>query len=64
MPTYEYICDNCKNEFEKVESIKAKPTKTCPKCEKPVRRKISKLGCIIFNGSGFYCTDYSKGKGK
>jgi len=59
MPTYEYECDACGHRFEKFQSIKARPVKTCPECAKTsVRRLIGSGGAIIFKGSGFYTTDY------
>ena len=59
MPTYEYHCDACGNDFEEFQSITAKPTKKCPKCGKlKVRRLISAGAGLIFKGSGFYITDY------
>ena len=61
MPTYQYICDNCKYEFEKYQSIKADPLKKCPKCHKDALKKVISGGVgIIFKGSGFYITDYKK----
>jgi len=59
MPTYEYICDNCQYQFERFQSIKAKPIRKCPKCGKlSVQRLIGAGAGIIFKGSGFYETDY------
>ena len=59
MPTYDYICDDCKHEFEEFESIKADPQTTCPACHKEtLRRKIGAGAAILFKGSGFYQTDY------
>ena len=59
MPTYEYHCDACGNDFEEFQSIKEPPTKKCPKCGKnKVRRLISSGAGVIFKGSGFYITDY------
>ena len=61
MPTYEYICNNCKFEFEKYQSINAEPLKKCPKCHKNTLKKVISGGVgIIFKGSGFYETDYKK----
>jgi len=61
MPTYEYACTACGNEFERFESITAVPNKTCPKCKKKkAERRISAGGGFIFKGSGFYLTDYKK----
>jgi putative FmdB family regulatory protein len=59
MPTYDYVCDGCKHEFEAFESIKADPQTTCPECqESTLRRKIGAGAAILFKGSGFYQTDY------
>ena len=58
MPTYEYECRSCKHQFEKFESIMAKPVAACPKCKKSARRLISAGGGVLFKGSGFYETDY------
>ncbi|WP_169976624.1 FmdB family zinc ribbon protein [Tautonia rosea] len=59
MPTYDYICDSCKHEFEAFESIKADPQTICPACQQEtLRRKIGAGAAILFKGSGFYLTDY------
>jgi putative FmdB family regulatory protein len=59
MPTYEYICDSCKHEFEQFQSIKARPVRKCPECGKlSVQRLIGAGAGVIFKGSGFYQTDY------
>ena len=59
MPTYEYECEACGHTFEKFQSIKARPLKTCPACGKrKVRRLLGTGGAVIFKGSGFYATDY------
>jgi putative FmdB family regulatory protein len=59
MPTYEYRCEGCGHEFEKFQSMKAAPIRTCPLCHKrQARRLMGKGGALIFKGSGFYATDY------
>ncbi len=66
MPTYEYVCNKCHLEFEKVQSMKESALRICPKevCrQKPwgrgkVQRKISSGAGLIFKGAGFYATDY------
>ena len=59
MPTYDYVCDTCGNEFDAFESIMSQPQTDCPKCKAPkLRRKIGPGAAILFKGSGFYKTDY------
>jgi putative FmdB family regulatory protein len=59
MPTYEYICESCGYEFERFQTITAKPIRKCPKCGKSsVQRLIGAGAGVIFKGSGFYQTDY------
>ena len=72
MPTYEYVCEKCGQQFEKVQPISAKPLAICPKelCARKrwgkgkVKRAISTGGVLIFKGSGFYVTDYRSDKYK
>jgi putative FmdB family regulatory protein len=59
MPTYDYTCDACQQQWEEFQSIKAEPLKKCPHCKKnKARRLISGGGGFLFKGSGFYITDY------
>jgi putative FmdB family regulatory protein len=59
MPTYEYHCDACGNDFEEFQLITSKPIRKCPRCGKlKVRRLIGTGAGMIFKGSGFYITDY------
>ena len=60
MPTYEYKCDKCRHQFDLYQSIKAAPSRTCPKCGGRVKRLLSTGGGLLFKGSGFYATDYRK----
>ena len=59
MPTYEYRCDNCGHEFEQFQSITARLLRRCSKCGRnTLNRLIGTGGGVIFNGWGFYETDY------
>lgn len=59
MPTYEYVCEACRHEFEKFQSITAKTLRKCPECGKPKLKRLIGIGAgVIFKGSGFYETDY------
>lgn len=59
MPTYEYLCRK-NHSFEKFESINAEPRTKCPTCGETAERQISGGLRPIFNGSGFYETDYGR----
>jgi putative FmdB family regulatory protein len=60
MPTYDYVCEPCKQAIELFHAISNKKRPKCPKCGKPMTRLISGGAGIIFKGSGFYETDYKK----
>jgi len=55
MPTYDYKCTDCNNEFETTHGIDD-TVESCPDCGGKVRRLFHPVG-IIFKGSGFYKTD-------
>jgi putative FmdB family regulatory protein len=66
MPTYEYSCQKCGQNFEAFQSMRDEPFRECPKelCRLPkwghgkVKRLPGTGAGLIFKGSGFYTTDY------
>jgi putative FmdB family regulatory protein len=60
MPTYDYLCENG-HRFEQSQRITEDALETCVVCEAPVRRMLH-APAIHFKGSGFYSTDYGRGK--
>lgn len=66
MPTYEYSCQKCGQNFEVFQSMRDEPFRECPKnlCRLPkwghgkVKRLLGTGAGLIFKGSGFYTTDY------
>ena len=62
MPTYEYICNRCGKRFECFQPITARAGAKCPACGAAARRRISAGSGVIFKGTGFYETDYKRGK--
>lgn len=58
MPTYEYRCPECSNEFEKFQKMSDEPVAECPNCGARAERKLSGGAGFLFKGSGFYITDY------
>ncbi|MBT4035660.1 MAG: hypothetical protein HOB84_13510 [Candidatus Marinimicrobia bacterium] len=62
MPTYEYECLSCGNHFDAFQKMSDSHLEKCVHCKGSVRRIISGGSGLIFKGSGFYITDYAKGK--
>jgi putative FmdB family regulatory protein len=66
MPTYEYTCEKCGLEFERLQSMSDTALKICPQevCAQKkwgrgkVKKMISSGAGLLFKGSGFYITDY------
>jgi putative FmdB family regulatory protein len=63
MPTYQYRCLNCSEQFDLRQSFNDKPVADCPSCHGIARRVFCPVP-IIFNGPGFYVTDSREEKGK
>jgi len=63
VPTYEYRCPNG-HLFEVFKSIHAPAPENCPVCgESPVEVVLHPVA-VHFKGSGFYSTDYGRGRRK
>lgn len=61
MPIYEFICQECGNEFERIQSWSDPSTPVCSECASTnVVRRLSPPA-IHFKGSGWYVTDSKKG---
>ncbi len=58
MPTYEYRCPSCGNQFEKFQRMSDEPIAECPNCGSNAERRLSAGAGLLFKGSGFYITDY------
>ncbi len=64
MPIYEYQCDSCHIELEKLQKISDQPLVDCPECGKPsLRKKVSAAGFRL-KGAGWYETDFKAGAKK
>lgn len=63
MPTYEYACAACGNEWEEIQRITAPPTEVCPKCSKAAAHRLISGGTnFILKGGGWYSDLYSSSK--
>ena len=56
MPTYEYVCKNCGERLEAVQSFHDEALTTCPRCFGELKKIFGSVG-IVFKGSGFYKND-------
>ena len=63
MPTYDYECNSCCNQFEEKQHFDDEPVAVCPVCRSSARRVINSVP-IVFKGSGFYITDHGRGNGR
>src|SRR3954449_3186786 len=60
MPIYEYRCDN-DHRFEVLQKFSDDSLTVCEVCGAPAQRVLHPVA-IHFKGSGFYSTDYGRGK--
>lgn len=63
MPIYEYRCPNG-HVFERFQSMTAPPPERCDVCGAAPVEVVLYPVAIHYKGSGFYSTDYGKGKTK
>lgn len=55
MPTYEYVCKQCGENFDVFQSFSDKPLKKHDVCGGDLQKVFHARG-IVFKGSGFYAT--------
>ena len=56
MPTYEYVCKKCGDNFEVFQSFSDKPLRKHRDCGGDLQKVFHARG-IVFKGGGFYATD-------
>jgi len=64
MPTYEYVCTDCKNQWEEIQKISEPALEVCPKCHKSTAKRQISGGSFILKGGGWYADLYSSSGGK
>ena len=57
MPTYDYRCTSCEQDFEVTRPMRATGDEFCPTCAAPAVKVFAPVG-VAFKGSGFHNTDY------
>jgi putative FmdB family regulatory protein len=63
MPIYEYSCESCGHQLEKLQKMSDDPLKDCPNCGKPQLKKLISAAGFQLKGTGWYETDFKKSSG-
>lgn len=65
MPIYEYQCEACGHQLEKLQKISDPRLTDCPECGEPALKKLISRAGFRLKGSGWYETDFKNtGKAK
>ena len=64
MPIYEYRCESCGHEMEKLQKISDEALVICPACQQPSLKKLISAAGFRLSGSGWYETDFKTGAKK
>ena len=62
MPTYEYACEACGNQWEANQRMSESPLKLCPKCGEEKAKRLISGGNFMLKGDGWYKDLYHKPK--
>ncbi|MEY3660129.1 MAG: hypothetical protein RLZZ169_954, partial [Pseudomonadota bacterium] len=64
MPIYEYRCEACGAELEKLQKISDPALRECPECGRETMVKLVSATSFRLKGSGWYESDFKTGKKK
>jgi len=64
VPIYEYRCEHCGHELEKLQKVSDAPLTDCPVCGQPTLKKLISAVGFRLKGTGWYETDFKKGDKK
>jgi len=60
LPIYEYRCNSCEHELEKIQKMNDAMLVDCPECEQPALKRLISAAAFRLKGSGWYETDFKK----
>lgn len=60
MPIYEYRCESCGEELEKLQRMSDDKLVDCPVCSEPALKRLVSAAAFRLKGSGWYETDFKK----
>jgi putative FmdB family regulatory protein len=61
MPIYEYRCQSCHHELEKLQRLNDPVLMVCPHCGKAKLRRLISAAGFRLKGAGWYETDFKQG---
>lgn len=64
MPIYEYRCEECGHEMEKLQKMSDPALVQCPECKKDALKKVISAVGFRLKGGGWYETDFKSGDKK
>ena len=64
MPIYEYRCQSCEHELEKLQRMSEGNLVDCPACKNPTLKRLVSAPAFRLKGSGWYETDFKTGNKK
>lgn len=64
MPIYEYRCEECGHEMEKLQKMSDPALTECPECKKDALKKVISAVGFRLKGGGWYETDFKSGDKK
>ncbi len=62
MPIYEYRCQSCEHELEKLQRMSDDQLVDCPHCGQPALKRLISAVAFRLKGSGWYETDFKQGQ--
>ena len=60
MPIYEYRCEECGHELEKLQRMSDDPLRDCPACGAAQLKRLVSAAGFRLKGSGWYETDFKQ----
>ena len=60
MPIYEYRCESCGEELEKLQRMSDDKLVDCPACGEQALKRLVSAAAFRLKGSGWYETDFKK----
>lgn len=64
MPIYEYRCESCGHELDKLQKLSDAPLTDCPECGQPALKRLISAAGFRLKGGGWYEIDFKGSQDK